>query len=203
MLSALLFHISSSVHSVYRNILTLVSIVTNYTILMPPFLDNQHHGEYIHSSFVEEDQPYLDFSYVGLNHMGVFDRLLDVANIMEELENDEQVFLEEDRVDGKYYLGSVFYEPDLSDHLLLDLPISVSSFFKYDYSFIDEYMDEDPLCILQFYTNPIEFVTPHGETQRFMEYCAIDKTFWLREFQRVCRKKIERNRLPNTDTNTQ
>ena len=196
MLSALLFYISSSVHSVYRNVLTLVSIVTNYTIIMPPF--QPHHVEYIQSSFDAQDQSYVDFRSVD---PGIFDQLLDVANIMEELENDEALFLKEERVDGNYYLGSVFYEPDLSDHLLLDLPVSVSSFFKYDYSFIDEYVDEDPLCILQFYTNPIEFVTPNGETQRFMEYCAVDKTFWLREFQRVCRKKIERNRLPNTDTN--
>ena len=90
------------------------------------------------------------------------------------------------------------YDPDETEHLLLYLPVSVPTFFNYNYSSVLVYTENDPLCICKFYKHPIQITMDDGRTLQFMENCVVDKTIWLRMFQRQCRRHIQNRRNAQT-----
>lgn len=146
---------------------------------MPPFSTHTP-IEYIKVVFTDADAEDHEYNYDVDDEMDVIDTI----------NNEEDAFLENHHCEeGKYYLGTIEYHPSDSDHLLLAFPISLPTFFKHKIEVLENYADTD-ICILQFYTHPIQIQTADGEMLVFVEHCAIDKTYWLRMFQRQCRRWV-------------
>lgn len=119
-----------------------------------------------------------------------------------------------DKVSGNYYIGILCHYPTTSislknpmdftqniprgetTELMLDMTISPKSFFQYDYDNINHYLKSYSFCHM-FVPEPI--VSPITENIQIMQviihpitkvYNVVIKTFWLRHFQRICRKKL-------------
>jgi hypothetical protein len=120
-----------------------------------------------------------------------------------------------DKISGKYYIGILCHypTPDIemknpydftqiiprgeTTELMLDMTISPKSFFQYDYDNINHYLKSYSFCHL-FVPEPI--VSNITENIQIMQvfihpttkvYNVVVKTFWLRHFQRICRKRIQ------------
>jgi hypothetical protein len=110
-------------------------------------------------------------------------------DIVDEIADSEEDFLDMDKLHNKYYIGSAIYYPEYNT-IQLDTSISPSSLFSYEIDDIAQYLAQYSICnILR--TLPCVHIMqldikPDGE------YCAIIKTFWLRIVQRAWKKQFSK-----------
>jgi len=108
-------------------------------------------------------------------------------DIVDEIADSEEEFLDMDKLHNNYYIGSAIYYPEYNS-IQLDTSISPSSLFSYEIDDIAQYLAQYSICNI-FRTLPCVHIMqldikPDGE------YCAIIKTFWLRIVQRAWKKQF-------------
>jgi hypothetical protein len=104
--------------------------------------------------------------------------------IMEEIAEEEDLFVEDEKRDGQYYLGHYFVsdlEEDAAFSLFLLVAIQAKTFLKYPYHFIEKYMELyipvpqkqfEIMCTCIRYDNQYRLVN------------VVLKTHWIRLIQR-------------------
>lgn len=118
--------------------------------------------------------------------------LTHIAEIVDIMDNEEMEFSDKEKIEGTYYLGTYEYRPSETDHLLLFMTLSPTTFFKYQHPYINAYLCDKPLRILKFYKNTTQVTMEDGRVLQYMEHCVVDKTHWMRAFQRQCRRVVQR-----------
>lgn len=110
-------------------------------------------------------------------------------DIVDEIADSEEDFLDMNKINKTYYLGSAIYYPEYNS-IQLDTSVSPSTLFSYEINDIAQYLAQYSICnILR--TLPCVHIMqldikPDGE------YCAIIKTFWLRIVQRAWKKQFSK-----------
>lgn len=163
----------------YRSSIAIIGLIyffsEKHTFIMPPFsFPSLNPIEYVDNSSDDYDDEDADPADALFDH--------DIR------------FLDEERVDGAYYLGGFTYDPELSDHLLLDRPISLTLFYLFELEDLHGFTNVSSVRILQYYKRPIQITTSTGNVVEFDEHCVLDKTYWLRVFQRNFRKHLHQQR---------
>jgi len=119
--------------------------------------------------------------------------LLAEYDIVDEIAESEEVFLDTDKQHNTYYIGSAIYYPQLYS-IQLDTAISARTLFSYQIDDISLYLAEYSVSNIMRTLPCVHIlkldIKPDGE------YCAIIKTFWLRIVQRAWKKRFaERQRV--------
>jgi hypothetical protein len=108
-------------------------------------------------------------------------------DIIDEIAESEEEFLDIDKHHMRYYIGSAIYYPEYSS-IQLDTAISPVTLFSYSLNNIMLYLAEYSLSNIMRtlpYVHILQLdIRPDGE------YCAIIKTFWLKIVQRAWKKQF-------------
>lgn len=121
---------------------------------------------------------------------------------IDEIYEYAEQFEEEQRVDSKYYLGTVYNPHKGTDFdLLVELCIHPNVFFKFPFELLEQYAY--PYNKNVYFSNRIEILKLRIIDDK---YFVIIKTFWLRMFQRIWRERrqwinsIRKNLMKYLDT---
>jgi len=101
-----------------------------------------------------------------------------VDNIIDEIYELEEDFMDEEKEDGKYYIGLSGLENHSLDFLLMTA-VQPTTFYKYSYHIILKYLDEFSLFVIKNLVINILKLVKNGQRN-----CVIIKTFWLKIVQR-------------------
>jgi hypothetical protein len=117
---------------------------------------------------------------------------LDVYDdIIDEIAESEEYFLDMDKQHMQYYLGSAIYFPEYNS-IQLDTAVSPATLFSYSLNHIMLYLAEYSICSITRNLPCVHIlqldVKPDGE------YCTIIKTFWLKIVQRAWKKQFAKRR---------
>jgi hypothetical protein len=111
----------------------------------------------------------------------------DEYDIVDEIAESEEEFLDMDKHHNKYYIGSAIYYPEYNS-IQLDTSISPATLFSYEIDDIALYLAEYSICNIMRTLPCVHImqldIKPDGE------YCAIIKTFWIRIVQRAWKKRF-------------
>jgi hypothetical protein len=118
------------------------------------------------------------------------------------MDKEERQHLANEKIVGKYYIGTCALIEN-NPHYLIMMTVSTNTFYKYAGVYLDEYLHEYvgglDLKILKHYQNQIDIPLNNGLTSTWTEYCACDKTHWLRLVQRNWKRVLsERKNGANT-----
>lgn len=105
-----------------------------------------------------------------------------IENIIDEISELEEYFMDEEKEDGKYYIGLSGLENHSLDFLLMTA-VRPITFYKYPYYFILKFLDEFSLFVIENLVINILKVVKNSERN-----CVIIKTFWLKIVQRKWKK---------------
>jgi hypothetical protein len=112
-------------------------------------------------------------------------------DIIDEIAESEEDFLDTDKHHLQYYIGSAIYYPEYNS-IQLDTAISPATLFYYNLNDIRLYLAEYSICNIMRslpYVHILQLdIRPDGE------YCAIIKTFWLKIVQRAWKKQFAKKR---------
>jgi hypothetical protein len=112
-------------------------------------------------------------------------------DIIDEIAESEEDFLDLDKIHLQYYIGSAIYFPEYNS-IQLDTTISPATLFSYNMNHIKLYLAEYSICHIMQNLPCIHIlqldIRPDGE------YCAIIKTFWLKIIQRTWKKQFAKRR---------
>jgi hypothetical protein len=112
-------------------------------------------------------------------------------DIIDEIAESEEDFLDMDKHHLQYYIGSAIYFPEYNS-IQLDTAISPATLFSYNMNHIKLYLAEYSICCITRNLPCIHIlqldIRPDGE------YCAIIKTFWLKIIQRTWKKQFAKRR---------
>jgi hypothetical protein len=110
------------------------------------------------------------------------------SNIIDEIAEEEDLFVEDEKRDGQYYLGHYFVsdlEEDAVFPLFLLVAIQSSTFLKYPYHFIEKYMD----LYIPVPQKQIEIMKVHIRyDKQYRLVNVVLKTHWIRLIQRHWKK---------------
>jgi hypothetical protein len=101
-----------------------------------------------------------------------------LVDIYQDISADEYDFQDEDKEDLKYYIGLCLEDDD--GRLLLGISISLETLFKYDFDYIEQYLDYD--------NAPVTLEIMQLHISEDLTYCVVLKTFWLKILQRTWRR---------------
>lgn len=112
-------------------------------------------------------------------------------DIIDEIAESEEYFLDIDKENMKYYIGSAIYCQEYNS-IQLDTSISPTTLFSYNLNDIQLYLAEYSICNIMStlpYIHILQLdIKPDGE------YCAIIKTFWLKIVQRSWKKQFAKRK---------
>ena len=121
---------------------------------------------------MEEDYEELDEDYEDM------EEFIEIIDMQDDLGEPQ------DCVNGQYVLGTVSREPQ-SD-LIVDNRVDLRIFYRFEYRLVEEW------TFTPYYISGYHFSDNLEIIQVIIKddvYTAVIKTFWLREFQRVWRKR--------------
>jgi hypothetical protein len=123
-----------------------------------------------------------------------------IDSIVEDIFDDEEIFLDSECEDGKYYIGLPCLMRSQTREWILQIAITSKSFFKYDYNSVLRYLTE--YSITRVY-NPSAHIMKL-DVSNTGSYNVVLKTFWLkiiqRSWKRVCKERqlfVSRCKNPN------
>lgn len=112
-------------------------------------------------------------------------------DIIDEIAESEEDFLDIDKHHMQYYIGSAIYLPE-HNSIQLDTAVSPDTLFSYNLSHIQLYLAEYSICNITLNLPLIHIlqldIKPDGE------YCVIMKTFWLKIVQRAWKKQYAKRK---------
>jgi hypothetical protein len=121
------------------------------------------------------------------NDPAYFDQEDTYEDVIDEIAESEEDFLDMDKHTNKYYIGSAIYYPKYNS-IQLDTAISPTTLFSYNLNDIQLYLAEYSICNVMRNLPHIHIlqldIKPDGE------YCALIKTFWLKLVQRAWKKQF-------------
>jgi hypothetical protein len=121
------------------------------------------------------------------NDPAYFDQETYEGDIIDEIAESEEDFLDSDKQTNHYYIGSAIYYPEY-ESIQLDTAVSPTTLFSYNLNDIQLYLAEYSICNVMRTLPHIHIlqldIKPDGE------YCAIIKTFWLKMVQRAWKKQF-------------
>lgn len=110
----------------------------------------------------------------------------DDENVIDEIAELEEDFLDMDKRNGMYFIGSAVYYSEYNS-IQLDTTVSPSTFFSYSVENIKLYLVEYSICNITWALPSVHIlqldIKPDGE------YCVIVKTFWIKLIQRAWKKQ--------------
>lgn len=113
------------------------------------------------------------------------------SDILDEIAELEEDFLDRDKEHLKYYLGSVYYCPEYNS-IQLGTSVSPSTVLSYNILDIQLYLAEysiSNILVLLPHVHILQLdIKPDGE------YCVIIKTFWLKIVQRAWKKQYAKRK---------
>lgn len=107
--------------------------------------------------------------------MEEFDEIMDMQDDLGE---------PQECVNGQYVLGTVSREPHCD--LILDNRLDIRIFYKFEYRLVEEWTFTPYYILGYHFSDKLEIIQVIIKDDVYM---ALIKTFWLREFQRVWRKR--------------
>lgn len=111
------------------------------------------------------------------------------ADIIYDIENYEEAYIDCEKQNGNYYLGSCVYTRE-TGAIQLSTAISVDALFKYNICAIQLYLEEYDMhrgSMSSVHIMQLD-IKPDGE------YCAIIKTFWLKIIQRAWKTQFAKRK---------
>jgi len=90
-----------------------------------------------------------------------------------------------DCVSGQYVLGTVHKEPDTQE-LVLDNRVDLRIFYRFDFPLVEDWTFTPYYLPEYHFSDTLEIIQVVIKDN---VYTAIIKTFWLREFQRIWRRR--------------
>jgi hypothetical protein len=138
---------------------------------------------------IDNDSVNLESDYNSIHTL--YFNLDEYEDIIDEIAESEEAFLDTDKHHMQYYLGSAIYFPEYTS-IQLDTVISPATLFSYSLSYIRLYLAEYSICNITRdlpYIHILQLdIKPDGE------YCVIIKTFWLKIVQRAWKKQFAKRR---------
>lgn len=112
-------------------------------------------------------------------------------DIIDEIAESEEEFLDMDKHHMHYYIGSAIYYPEYNS-IQLDMAISPATLFSYSMNHINLYLAEYSICNLVEILPCVHILKL--DIKHDGEYCVIVKTFWLKIVQRTWKKQFAKRK---------
>ena len=126
-----------------------------------------------------------NFDNINQHRIEMYENIYDYEQIYGHDEENEDYYINEN-----YYIGLFFYD-DLYDNLLLAATVNSKTFFKYDFKYIVDYLNNHSIIHKRHYIQPEIMKLIITEDIMFN---VILKTFWLRLVQRTWKKVLRQRK---------
>lgn len=112
------------------------------------------------------------------------DDILEIDSVVDDIFDDEELFLDSDYEDGKYYMGFPCLMKSQEREWVMQIAITAKSLLKYDYNSVMRYLTE--YSVTRIYNPKIHIM--QLDISNTGSYNVILKTFWLKIVQRAWKR---------------
>jgi len=149
--------------------------------------------EYDHNQSIvidnSEDDAYVDSDDDTSSQYSNNSTIVEFDSVVEDIFDDEEIFLDSEYEDGKYFIGLPCLMRSQTREWILQVAITPRSLFRYDYKSVVRYLTE--YSVTRIY-NPVTHIMKL-DISNTGSYNVVLKTFWLKIIQRSW-KRVYRNR---------